>query len=106
MREHATQSIPVWVHKKVYELGFPYSYVEENDRANDRSKLAKLAANVCYRYWLVMLTAKSVPIIGRELLPELRSASLYSQPKVRFREYCVYFLTRQKSKKNQTFRGC
>ena len=41
-----------------------------------------------------------VPYILKEVV------SLHSQPKVRFRAYFVYFVIRQKSLKNQSFRRC
>ena len=42
------------------------AHVGKYYRANDRPKLAMLAID-----WLVILVPKSLPIIGRELLPEL-----------------------------------
>ena len=67
------------------------AHVGKYDRADDRPKLAMLTANVGYPildrwsieawmiiaglYWLIILTPKSLPMIGRESLPELSRRS-------------------------------
>ena len=64
---------------------------------------------LCYVGYYYMITqCLHICYVMRRRLPISfkDGISLHSQPKVRFREYFVYFLMRQNSKKNQLFRRC